>query len=62
MKTTLVKLAGKSGYCCKIFLHGRHVATVADPDPTHNTRDAALVAANKWNLEWRPLLFPKGSK
>lgn len=52
MKTTLVKLPGKnSGFCCKIFIRGMHVATVADPES--GTRDAAQKAATTWNKTYR---------
>ena len=51
MKTSLVRLAGKSGYCCKIYVRGMHVATVADPERT--TREGAQNAATTWNKTWR---------
>jgi hypothetical protein len=63
MKTQILKLPGKkSGYAAKIFLRGVHVATVADPDSNTGSRDAAAVAANKWAIEWKDLLFPDGGR
>jgi len=55
MKTSVVKLPGKnSGYCCKIYINGRHVATVADPERT--TREGANEAARHWGRKYRKLL------
>lgn len=53
-----VKLAGrKSGYACKIYVNGSHVATVADPD--HSSREAALAAASRWEREWKDQIVRK---
>jgi len=52
VKTSIVKLPGKnSGYACKIFIRGRWVATVSDPEKT--TREAAQAAATSWNKKYR---------
>jgi hypothetical protein len=51
MKFEPVKLPGrKSGYACKIWHRGRHVATVADPD--RESREGALAAAYAWERDW----------
>jgi hypothetical protein len=55
MKTAIVKLPGKkSGYACKIFLRGRHVATVANPK--RKCQEGAREAAYMWNKNWRKKL------
>lgn len=55
MKTATVKLPGKkSGYACKIFLKGRHVATVAHP--MRSCQDGAREAAYSWDKNWREKL------
>ena len=55
MKTAIVKLPGKkAGYACRIFLKGRHVATVAHP--TRPGIDGAREAAFAWDQNWREKL------
>lgn len=55
MKTAIVKLPGKkSGYACKIFLKGRHVATVMSL--TRKCQDGAREAAYAWDQNWREKL------
>ncbi|MCP4900925.1 MAG: hypothetical protein GY906_28490 [bacterium] len=54
MKTALVKLKGKAGYACKIFIRGRHVATVAHP--TRPGQEGAREAAYMWDKKWRKKL------
>ena len=55
MKTAIVKLPGKkAGYACRIFLKGRHVATVAHP--TRPGTDGAREAAYAWDQNWREKL------
>lgn len=56
MKTAIVKLKGrKSGFACKIFIRGEHVATVANPDRMNEA--GAREAAFAWDRDWRPLLM-----
>lgn len=58
MKTLAVKLPGrKSGYACKIFINGSHVATVADP--SSSSREAALAAASYWERKYKKILLTK---
>ncbi len=55
MKIAITKLKGrKSGYACKIFLRGRHVATVADPSRMNEA--GARQAAFEWERDWKRLL------
>jgi hypothetical protein len=51
MKTALVKLKGKAGYACKIYIGGRHVATVAHPDRPGEA--GARQAAYDWDQKYR---------
>lgn len=55
MKTKIVKLKGKSGYACKIYLRGRHVATVAHPDRPGEA--GARQAAYEWEQKYRKLVL-----
>lgn len=51
MKFEPVKLPGrKSGYACKVWVRGRHVATVADPD--RSSRESALEVAEAWKKNY----------
>jgi len=60
MNIAVTKLPGKGGYACKIFLRGRHVATVANP---HRMNEAgAREAAYMWHETWKDKLFPKGGR
>ena len=56
IKPEPVKLAGrKSGYACKIYIKGAHVATVADPE--NSSREGAIAAALRWEHEWMDILI-----
>ena len=55
MKTAIVRLPGKkAGYACRIFVKGRHVATVAHP--TRSCVEGAREAAYMWGVNWQKVL------
>lgn len=55
MKLVTKKLKGKAGYACEIYVSGRHVATVANPDRPGEA--GAKEAAYEWGRKYQKKLL-----